>query len=255
MALGDSRWIATLNLWGATADVAARMDRAAVDLEALGCIALAAQEVVHPAGNLQRLAEGLQMELHFADTGEEGFGLGILARGGFREVAEYALPSPEGEARMLLSAHLAGEDLWVHSTHLSHGLDAGLWRERQVVALSEAIAGLGPGELHVLGGDFNAEPDSDEMRFLRGLTTLGGVRRYYQDAWLRARPGEEGLTWSTETGAARAARSVDVDRRLDYLYVSRREKSGRGSIRDCRLFGAGEPAASDHYGVAALVCC
>ena len=30
-------------------------------------------------------------------------------------------------------------------------------------------------------GDFNAEPDSDEMRYLRGLTGLGGKTVYFAD--------------------------------------------------------------------------
>ena len=35
----------------------------------------------------------------------------------------------------------------------------------------------------MLMGDFNAVPHSDEIRWLCGLTTLGGRRVYYQDAW------------------------------------------------------------------------
>ena len=45
-------------------------------------------------------------------------------------------------------------------------------------------------------GDFNATPDSDEIRWLCGRTTLGGRRVAYQDAWARANPGQPGITWA-----------------------------------------------------------
>ena len=45
----------------------------------------------------------------------------------------------------------------------------------------------------ILCGDFNAEPDSDEIRFLCSLTPLDGRTAYYQDAWRAVGEGP-GLT-------------------------------------------------------------
>ena len=113
----------------------------------------------------------------------------------------------------------------------------------------------------------NATPDSDEMRFLRGLTTLDGRRTHFQDAWLRLHrepgPGDgpaQGITWSSENRHTRPLRSLDLDRRIDYVFVTSRKKDGRATIHDCRVVldereGDGDDAicASDHYGVLADV--
>ena len=89
----------------------------------------------------------------------------------------------------------------------------------------------------ILCGDFNATPDSDEMRFLRGLTTLDGRRTHFQDAWLRlhreCQPGDgpaQGITWSSENELTRPLRSLDIDRRIDYVYVTSRKKDGRATV-------------------------
>jgi endonuclease/exonuclease/phosphatase family metal-dependent hydrolase len=160
-----------------------------------------------------------------------------------------------------------GGPIWVHTTHLYYRLDAGLVREQQVLAIDAAIRALRTdgGPPQILCGDFNATPDSDELRFLRGLTTLGGRRTHFQDAWLRlhpeARPGDgpaQGITWSSENEFA--DRSLDIDRRIDYVLVTSRTKDGRGTVHASRVVltdreGAGADAirASDHYAVLAEV--
>jgi endonuclease/exonuclease/phosphatase family metal-dependent hydrolase len=158
----------------------------------------------------------------------------------------------------------------VHTAHLHYRLDDGLAREHQVLAIDDAIRRLGrdrDSPPQILCGDFNATSDSDEIRFLRGLTTLGGRRTHFQDAWLRLHrepgPGDgpaEGITWSSENRFTRPLRSLDLDRRIDYVFVTTRKKDGRGTIHDCRVVltereGLGEVAicASDHYGVCADV--
>jgi endonuclease/exonuclease/phosphatase family metal-dependent hydrolase len=151
----------------------------------------------------------------------------------------------------------------VHTTHLHYKLDAGLARERQVAAIDAAARALGRGvgdAPQILCGDFNATPDSDEMRFLRGLCTLEGRRTHWQDAWLRMHPSDEGVTWSSENQWARRWRSLDLDRRIDYILVTTRKKDMRGTIERCEIVcaeregeGEGEICASDHYGVMADV--
>ena len=111
----------------------------------------------------------------------------------------------------------------------------------------------------ILCGDFNATPDSDEIRFLRGLTTLDGRRTHFQDAWLRlhreAAVGdgpEDGITWSAENELTRPMRSLDIDRRIDYVFATSRKKDGRGTVRRCEVVlreRDGGICASDHYGV------
>ena len=109
-------------------------------------------------------------------------------------------------------------------------------------------------------GDFNANADSDEMRFLRGYCTLAGRRSHFQDAWIRLHGDAPGVTWSSENEHTRPLRSLDIDRRIDYVLVTSRKKDGRGTVRACEVVltdrdGTGVDAicASDHYGVMADV--
>ena len=94
--------------------------------------------------------------------------------------------------------------------------------------------------------------------------TLEGKRTHWQDAWQRLHrepvPGEgpaEGITWSSENEQTRPLRSLDLDRRIDYVLVTTRKKDGRGSVCRCEVVlterdDAGV-CASDHYGVFAEV--
>ena len=280
--------LVTLNLWGTEPPLEARLALAVRQLRALAPDVVCLQEVRPLDGRAGRttadvIAEALGMTAHYAvavawGDGEHGKlpagqeGLATIARS-IREARVLALPEPRpGDARILLSAQLdtAGGPIWVHTTHLHYRLDDGVARERQVLAIDEAIRGLGrdtDSAPQLLCGDFNATADSDEIRFLRGLTTLGERRTHFQDAWLRLRrepePGDgpaEGITWSSENRHTRALRSLDLDRRIDYVFVTTRKKDGRGTVHDCRVVlterdGAGDDAicASDHYGVCADV--
>jgi len=278
--------VITLNLWGTEPPLERRLALAVRQLRALAPDAICLQEVRPLDGRRGRttaevIADELGMSAHYAcavewSDGEHGKlpagqeGLAVLAR---RILDARALPLPEpraGEARLLLSAQLetVGGPIWVHTTHLHYRLDDGLAREHQVVAIDGAIRGLGRGNTdapQILCGDMNCTPDSDEMRFLRGLTTLSGRRTHFQDAWLRLHPEPppgagpaEGLTWSSENRHTRPLRSLDIDRRIDYVYVTSRKKDGRGTVHGCRVAltereGDDDICASDHYGVLADV--
>ena len=270
--------VVTLNFWGTQPPLERRIEIAARQLSALGPDVVCLQEVQHHAGRTTAtlLAERLGMHAYYAMAcewagGQEG--LAILARAKCDDVRVLPLPEPRlADARILLSAHVAtdGGPIWVHTTHLHYRLDDGIAREKQVIAIDEAIRALGRDKdsaPQILCGDFNATPDSDEMRFLRGLTTLAERRTHFQDAWLRlhreSQPGDgplEGITWSSENGFTRPLRSLDIDRRIDYVFVTSRKKDGRATVHASHVVmteregqGADEICASDHYGVMADV--
>lgn len=263
--------VVTLNFWGLEPPLDVRLALAERQLRALAPDVVAMQEVrpMDEGGRRGRttaawLAGALGFEhvyepaVHRHD-GDEG--LAILSRHPIVEHRVTPLPDARpDDARILLSAaiHLPAARVWLHCTHLHYRPEDGVARERQVVAVDQAIRALGMGAddapVHILCGDFNAPPDSDEMRFLRGLTTLADRRTVYQDAFARVHPHADGFTWSAEIGAARARRTNDANRRLDYVLVSPRRKDGRGTVHDARLVmdeRQGEIAASDHYGVLA----
>lgn len=286
--MGPNLRVITLNFWGTEPPLDARLALAIRQLQALAPDVICLQEVRPLDGargrtTAEAIAEGLGMAAHYAmgvewadgvhgklPAGQEG--LAIIAKS-IRETRVLPLPEPRpGDARILLSAQIDsdGGPIWVHTTHLHYRLDDGLAREHQVLAIDEAIRACGRANdsaPQILAGDFNATPDSDEMRFLRGLTTLGGRRTHFQDAWLRLHrepgPGDgpaQGITWSSENRFTRPLRSLDIDRRIDYVYVTSRKKDGRGTVHVARVVmtereGTGEDAicASDHYGVLADV--
>ena len=266
--------LVTINFWGTEPPLERRLALAARELGTLDLDVVCMQEVRPKNGRdgettADFLAQALGMEAHYRQSlswpddaffpghpgGQEG--LAILSRFPVLDVRHLELPERrETEGRILLSAridHPAGA-LWVHTTHHHYRLDDGLARERQVLAVDDVIRSIGENP-QVICGDFNAPPDADEMRFLRGLATLDGRRTHYQDAWLRTQPDLPGHTWSAQNDHTRALRSLDINRRIDYIYVTTRRKDGRGTIVDCQVVL--EPAArsgacaSDHFGVLA----
>lgn len=279
--------VLTLNLWGTEPPLERRLDLAIRQLRALAPDVICLQEVRPLDGKggqttAEVIASALGLQAHYAvavewEDGAHGFlpagqeGLAVLAR----EIVDaevFALPEPRpADARILLSAQVASEGgpIWVHTTHLHYRLDDGVAREHQVLAVDEVVRARrgNTDPPQILCGDMNATADSDEMRFLRGLTTLGGRRTHFQDAWLRLHrepgPGdgpERGITWSSENRFTRPLRSLDIDRRIDYVYVTSRKRDGRGTVHDCRVVlaeregqGEQEICASDHYGVLADV--
>ncbi|MBP9208478.1 MAG: endonuclease/exonuclease/phosphatase family protein [Kofleriaceae bacterium] len=282
--------VVSLNLWGTEAPLLRRLALAERQLRVLGPDVIGLQEVRPLDGQAGSttadwLAERLGLTCHYRPSlrwadgafgpgtagGEEG--LAILSRLPVAEVRSLPLPEARpSEARQLLSAQLTtpAGPIWFHTTHLHYRLDDGLAREAQVLAIDEAVRALGrtPADgPQIVCGDFNASADSDELRFLRGLTTLGGRRTHFQDAWLRLHrepgPGDgpaAGITWSSDNTHTRPLRSLDLDRRIDYVLVTTRKKDGRGTVLRCEVTlterdgdGADAVCASDHYGVLAEI--
>jgi endonuclease/exonuclease/phosphatase family metal-dependent hydrolase len=163
------------------------------------------------------------------------FGSAVLSRWPIDEHAHHRLPvGPDPDAIVagvpweLLHVRTAGLD--VFSCHLAPAPTHGLHRQVQVVAIDDiiraargdqdALAGFGQRRASmpaILCGDFNAEPDSDEIRFLCALHALEGRTVYYQDAW---RVAGDGLGYTQDWRANPIAASMNVHRkRIDYVFV------------------------------------
>jgi endonuclease/exonuclease/phosphatase family metal-dependent hydrolase len=140
---------------------------------------------------------------------------------------------------------------------LNWKFEEGHVREVQVKDIVSRIAAIAPpGALPaILVGDFNAEPDSDEIRYLRGLTSLGsGARVYFQDAFAVAGDGSAGVTYARRNPFAAVLR--EPDRRIDYIFVHGRDERRRCEPLDARVcfdqpFDGTFP--SDHFGVVATL--
>src|SRR5262249_34578570 len=103
----------------------------------------------------------------------------------------------------------------------------------------------------VLMGDFNARPDSDEIRFLNGLTTLEGKSVYFADCW-SACDGGPGYTFDRSNPYA--LRTHEPSSRIDYIFVRGPDAQYRGEPVAARLAldqPTGDVWPSDHFAVVA----
>jgi endonuclease/exonuclease/phosphatase family metal-dependent hydrolase len=106
----------------------------------------------------------------------------------------------------------------------------------------------------LVGGDFNADPHSDELRALTGLREppLEGFALF--DAWEAGGDGSAGATWSRTNPWA--APALLPDRRIDYLLTGWPRRGGVGSVVGAALIGTAPvdgTVPSDHYGVLATL--
>ncbi|WP_395108545.1 endonuclease/exonuclease/phosphatase family protein [Actinomadura sp. SCN-SB] len=104
----------------------------------------------------------------------------------------------------------------------------------------------------VVGGDFNADPDSDEIRMHTGRAAVTAPGVVFYDAWEVAGDGTPGATWSRDNPWTRPV--LWPDRRIDYIFSAWPRPGGAGHPVRCALLGTepvGGVVPSDHYGVLA----
>jgi endonuclease/exonuclease/phosphatase family metal-dependent hydrolase len=105
------------------------------------------------------------------------------------------------------------------TTQLSSAVGGSALRCEQVRALTQFVAKetLGQGSA-VLTGDFNAEPDSDEMRLLGGHKTASSVPGLvFLDAWRFADPDSRPWTWDRRNPSVLV--TGEPDARIDYVFL------------------------------------
>ncbi len=256
--------VATLNIWNRQGPWAARLPLLRAGLAALDADVIGLQEVLGFPGmpsQAHEIAEGLGWNVHHVPAWEVGggltFGNAILSPHPLLDTRSLPLPSPPGlDTRTVAFARVECQHgpMPVFVTHLTFQLHHADARCQQVRALTDHVATLAPidGPPPVLLGDFNADPDSDEMRFLRGLTPLGGRSVYFADCWATTRGGEPGFTYDRRN--TYALRSREPSRRIDYAYVRGPDRHLRGEPLSARLAldePVGDVWPSDHFGVVA----
>jgi len=265
----DCLRVVTLNLWGENGPHERRLALVADELGRLGADVILLQEVRDVPGRLPNQADTLARRFGFhrafavgTEWGGGVEGLAVVSRFPIGASDDHRLPhATETEGRIGLSARLDTPrgPLWVHTTHLSYRLHEGVQREDQIQAMhAEVAARAAVTELpQILGGDFNTVPEADEIRWLKGMTTLGGRRVYYQDAWAAVHPAEPGITWARHNPFRAKMNWLPDDRRIDYIFVTAARRDGRGVVRDARVVfdrpGPDGVFPSDHFGVVADV--
>jgi endonuclease/exonuclease/phosphatase family metal-dependent hydrolase len=262
-ALIDTRLrVLTWNLWWRFGPWEDRQPAIAATLRRIDADVVALQEVWDDGAGGGQAAQ-LAAELGFAhvyaggfDAGDAWFGNAVLSRWPITSSERRELPStPEtNEFRVALRADVDGPrgSFELYTTHLNWRFDQSDIRQLQVRALAEFVAESRDRAFPpIVCGDFNADPASDEIRMMTGRTTLPVPKLVFVDAWEVAGRGP-GLTWSNENPFA--ARDLEPDRRIDYVFAGWPKERGAGHVLSVRVEGT-EPVdgihPSDHYAVLA----
>jgi endonuclease/exonuclease/phosphatase family metal-dependent hydrolase len=260
--------IITINIWNRQGPWERRLPLLEEGLAALDPDLVGLQEVLRLDGTgdqAQELAAPLGLVPTYGEAmrimdGPLGMGNALLSRWPVVESRVFPLPvTRAAEARSLLYALVSSPrgPLPVYVTHLTWELHLGDERARQVRAIDDFVRQSRPREAlpALLLGDFNAEPDSDEIRFLRGLTSLGARSTYWADCFGVVGQGP-GFTYSRANAYARVLR--EPSRRIDYVFVRGPDRDGRGEPLVARVVldrPSGSDWPSDHFGVYVEVSC
>lgn len=182
--------------------------------------------VEHSAGGWSWCFGGLPLPSAFGADPSVRFGSAILSRWPIERHELFTLPGADPTTGNpfdaleleLLAARTAGVDIF--STHLFPPPNATSIRRAQVRFIDEVVGSwrdpngpLPP----ILCGDFNAEPDSDEIRFLCGFTPIDGRDTWWQESWRSTGRFDPGYTQHPSN--PNYAPFNLPPKRIDYVFV------------------------------------
>lgn len=269
--------IATLNLLHSTTSIQDRVEHL-IDLlveENLDFLCL--QEVLNPetAGFdiVQRLGEALGLpHSDFIGLPDDNHGVATLSR--YPLVREIPEPLVWSKPMLVTRSEVGGRNVYVLNLHASWGSRNGTHRMQEVLyADNLATQFFGRDNTReerpvvVLAGDLNMLPESEGVRYLRGLQTHKERSTTWVDAWEAADEGAE--AWTTgdptyltqQTSGGRKGGVYDTAsaprRRIDYILVFEWAWGQAGYPMSTRRFASEvfldstgrKMAVSDHYGV------
>ncbi len=265
--------LGTLNIWNKSGPYQARLPLIREELSRLQLDVFAAQEVLRfdaqPAGvsladQAQELADGMNLSISYGGGSDLGGGLrlgnALFTPHPIVKSEAITLPGAEtGEKRTLLYTLVETPFglLPTFVTHLNWKHHQGAVRLRQVLAICDQISERLPMDESwlppVLMGDLNAEPASDEIRYLSGLHVVEGKSVFFNDVW---RYAGEGPGYTFDRRNPFSALSREPPRRIDYIFVGAPDRWLRGEPVSARLCFDQPSAgvyASDHFGVYAQI--
>jgi endonuclease/exonuclease/phosphatase family metal-dependent hydrolase len=266
--------VLTWNLWWRFGPWRRRRDAVLAVLEEARPDVVGLQEVwEHDGENLAGwLADRLGMEWRWAsspapqrwrdNTAEPAArsGNAVLSRWPVVDRETLVLPVAGGrdDGRLALFTLLAapgGRQVPFFTAHLNSEEPGSAVRCAQVRALARFVAdraGAGPVP-PVVTGDFNAEPDSDEVRLMGGRQTAPAAPGLaLLDAWQYADPATPAVTWNMAGPSSGAGPKPSA--RIDYVFVGPPGPGGLGRVRSVRRAGDTPVAGvrpSDHAAVVA----
>ena len=253
--------VATLNIWNRMGPWEERLVAIRKELERVQPDVIGLQEVLvlpeHALDQAKAIAEGFGYHVAFGrspDAGPYTMGNAVLSKWPIARTFAFGLPGTD-EHRCLVCAEIDSPvgKIPFFSTHLNWRFEESAVRQLQVQTIGSFVAANAPADAYpaILVGDFNAEADSDEIRFLRGLGSLGGRSVHFHDAFGHAGKGP-GITFSLKNPYAALLR--EPDRRIDFIWVRGGDERFRGEPLSARVafdVPEGNAFPSDHFGVVA----
>ncbi|TMQ09400.1 MAG: hypothetical protein E6J90_38150 [Deltaproteobacteria bacterium] len=246
--------VLTLNLWNREGPWERRRELLRAWFERLEPDLVGLQEV-----SGEQIDELFGPEAHREWLGRES-GIAVVSRWPLRERAELALigdGEPGGSALRVIADSPHGAIRFCCAATFFYLPHHGYRRERQMPELARFARGdVGRDDFPpILVGDFNADDQSAEIRYLKGLQSLDGSSAYFVDAWAFAGDGGAGTTWSRHNDFA--GRWLLPDRRIDYIFVGHPRLADRaGVIERCDVVCNERRDGiwpSDHFGVYAVL--
>jgi endonuclease/exonuclease/phosphatase family metal-dependent hydrolase len=259
--------VMSLNLWHDSGPYAERVPRLREWIDRLDPDLIGFQEALR-GPDIDQVAELLEGRGYHLDyvcaskferdgVGTMEFGNAIASRWPIVDRETLQLPDAgDAEQRAALSVTIDSPHgpVGLTCTHLHWKWRHGETRERQVAALCDLALRRRPrgGFPPLVIGDFNAAPESAEIRYVCGLQSLGGRSVALLDAWTTVGPDGPGFTWSNDNQYAQA--DLEPNRRIDYVFAGFPNRNGVGQFVSCEVVCNDERDGvwpTDHFGVLA----
>ena len=250
----------TWNLWWRFGEWESRQPAILQTLETANPDVVCLQEVWSSEDGTDQAHELAQaLGMNYVRTPERwwnghSFGNAILSRDPISTSTAIQLPPTDGPGtRWALSAIIDRNEVRIPviCTHLDYRFDQSQRRQEQVRALFDLVQSEHNAEAHpvILAGDFNATPNSAEIRMITGEAPTPVEGLAMTDAWPQCNDAP-GWTWDKRNPYL--ANATWPQRRLDYVFVSWPRPAPLGNIESAQLAGV-EPingvTASDHWAV------
>ena len=247
------------NLWWKFENYLDRQKLIFNELRELNPDILCLQEVWEDSDGSQakKIADLLGYEYTYSKSFEidgVSFGNAIISKFPILNSSSHLIPTATkfNENRTLLHnvVNYEGYKINVLCTHLNYKYDQSNIRQNQVAFILEYISKFEISNFPtILCGDFNADPLSEEIMQITGLRSPI-KETVLRDAWQITNRDETGYTWSNNNYYAK--RTLEVDRRIDYIFVGKPTSKGLGHPIKSLLVGTSPKDniyPSDHFGI------
>lgn len=222
--------VASWNLWARYGDWRRRQDAIISVLSDLAVDICGLQEVWEADDDNQArlIADALGYHWAWTPSGQTSDGVtignAVISRWPIQRQETLVLPAAravaEGRTALFTKIRVGTDDVPFFTTHLNSSLSQSAARLAQTVALANFVnTNLEPDDYPpIVTGDFNAEPDSDEIRLFAGQKTAPAVPDLsFYDAWAFADPATEG--WTCHRRNPANLRIGQHNARIDYIFV------------------------------------